>query len=102
MGLTMIVVERVPESMRGDLSRWMLEPRACVFVGNLSAMVRDSLWDRACDQSRSGACLMIHAANNEQGFEMRVHGDTSRAVVNFDGFVLVSNPKKSVNRPPDT
>lgn len=90
MALTVLIVERVPESLRGDLSRWMLEPRACVFVGDLSAVVRDSLWSRACERSRAGACLLLHATNSEQGLSVRSFGDPSRTPVDLDGYTLIS------------
>ncbi len=43
--MVVMILERVPESVRGELSLWMIEPKAGVFVGNLSALVRDKLWD---------------------------------------------------------
>lgn len=95
MALTVLILERVPDSLRGDLSRWLLEPRASVFVGDVSAIVRDSLWGRACERSRAGSCLLAYVAQNEQGFRLRVHGDPARKVADFDGFTLVSQPKKT-------
>ncbi|MEI8259518.1 MAG: type I-E CRISPR-associated endoribonuclease Cas2e, partial [Deltaproteobacteria bacterium] len=42
--LIVIVVERATPGLRGQLTRWMLEVRAGVFVGTLSSRVRDKLW----------------------------------------------------------
>jgi CRISPR-associated protein Cas2 len=92
MALTVIVVERVTAGVRGDLSRWMLQPGAGVFVGQLSATVRDSLWQRLQNHRGAGACVMVSAAANEQGFELRQHGDRSRALIDVDGFALVRLP----------
>ena len=39
-----MIPERVPQSLRGELTRWLLELKAGVFVGRVSAMVRERLW----------------------------------------------------------
>jgi len=38
--MTVIILERVPVGVRGELTRWMLEIHTGVFVGTLSARVR--------------------------------------------------------------
>jgi CRISPR-associated protein Cas2 len=30
-----MILEKVPTSLRGELTRWMLEPKSGVFVGNI-------------------------------------------------------------------
>lgn len=91
--MIVIVLERVPTSLRGELTRWLLEPRTGVFVGNVSAMVRDRLWERVCGSMRGGAGMLVHNAENEQGFAIRFWGSTSRWIVDFDGLTLVSVPQ---------
>jgi len=83
------ILERVPQGLRGELTRWMLEPHAGVFVGKVSAMVRDKLWEKVCKESRGGGCIMIHNTNNEQGFAIAVWGLTSRSVVDVEGILLI-------------
>ena len=90
--MVVIVLERVPASLRGELTRWLLELHAGVFAGRVSAMVRDRLWERACASMGGGAGLLLHSADTEQGFAVRFSGDTSRRVVDFDGLVLVQRP----------
>lgn len=90
--MTVIVLERVPVGLRGELTRWMLEVHAGVFVGRLSAMVRDLLWERACDQMREGAGLLVYQSNNEQGFALRSCGATSRKLIEAEGLFLVRIP----------
>ena len=95
MALIVISIERVSQSLRGDLTRWLLQPRAGVFVGDVSAAVRDRLWQRVCAHRGAGACLMVTGASeNEQGFELRQHGDRSRELVDIEGFALVRLPPK--------
>lgn len=97
--MVVIILEKVPISVRGELSRWMLELKTGVFVGNLSAMVRDNLWKMICDKVRGGACILVHRAATEQGFSIKFFGDTSRELVDFEGLklirVITNNEEKS-------
>jgi CRISPR-associated protein Cas2 len=90
--VTVIVLERVPVGVRGELTRWMLELQAGVFVGSLSAMVRDTLWEYICDQMREGAGFLVYSTNSEQGFAVRSCGRTDRRLVSIEGLTLVQIP----------
>ncbi len=92
--MVIVTLEKVPPSLRGELTRWLLEVKAGTFVGRVSALVRDKLWELVCEKSKGGGCLMVYDTNNEQGFGIRSYGDTSRELVDFDGLVLVRIPKK--------
>lgn len=87
--MTVIVLERVSASLRGELTRWLLEPHAGVFVGRPSALVRDKLWELVCDKVKGGAALLIYTADGEQGFAMRTFGKTARQLRDFEGLTLV-------------
>ncbi len=41
--MVVIILEKVPAGLRGELTRWLLELKAGVFVGKVSAMVRERL-----------------------------------------------------------
>jgi CRISPR-associated protein Cas2 len=84
-----LILERVPPGLRGEISRWMIEPKAGVFVGKLSAAVRDRLWEKAEKSAGEGAGMMIQTSNTEQGFDIRTFGDNSRSIVNMEGLWLV-------------
>lgn len=90
--MTVIVLERVPTSLRGELTRWMLEVQTGVFVGTLSALVRDLLWEYVCERLRDGAGALIYQTNTEQGFAIRTCGPTSRRLRDFDGLQLIEIP----------
>lgn len=90
--MTVIVLERVPVGVRGELTRWMLEIHTGVFVGSLSARVRDLLWDQVCDQMREGAAFLVYQTNNEQGFALRSCGRTDRRLIQVEGLFLVRIP----------
>ena len=63
--MTVIILERVPASLRGELTRWLLEPRTGVFVGRPSALVRDKLWELIGGKLKGGAALMIYRSDTE-------------------------------------
>jgi CRISPR-associated protein Cas2 len=87
--MIVLVLERVSASVRGHLTRWLLEPRAGVFVGKVSADVRERLWEQACKSRGAGAGVLVHNADTEQGFAMRVCGEPGREIVDFDGLFLI-------------
>ena len=88
--MVVMILERVPPGLRGDLSRWMIEPQAGIFLGRMTARVRDELWKRAVNQCRGGACLQIWSAPTEQGFEFRACGQSTRRLVDMEGLYLVA------------
>ena len=90
--MVVVILEKVPKSLRGELTRWMLEPKTGVFVGSVSGMVRELLWEKLCKGSRNGACIMVHSDNTEQGFSIRMHGDASRHLVDLEGLSLIRIP----------
>ncbi|HAZ64296.1 MAG TPA: type I-E CRISPR-associated endoribonuclease Cas2 [Armatimonadetes bacterium] len=87
--VVVLIVENAPRGLRGELSRWLIEPKAGVFVGNVSALVRDRLWERLCREAAPVSGLLIVGARTEQKFSIRVHGDPSRDIVEVEGLQLV-------------
>lgn len=98
--MIVILVERAPVSLRGELTRWLLEPKAGVFVGRVSAMVRDRLWQKTCEKVKNGACMMIWRTNNEQGFKIDFWSQPSRVVTDWDGLQLITKPDKVTSDSP--
>ena len=90
--MLVVILERVTPGLRGELSRWLIEPRAGVFVGDVSALVRDQLWEICGKRLRSGAMTQIWTTNNEQGFGMRSIGEPSRQLIDHEGLLLVCRP----------
>ena len=87
--MTVLVVERVRASLRGELTRWLLEVHAGVFVGTPPASVRDGLWSKACESAGAGGCVLAYQSEGEQGFTIRTCGSTRRAIEDWDGLTLV-------------
>jgi CRISPR-associated protein Cas2 len=92
--MVVIILEKVPPSLRGILTRWMIEPHPGVFVGHLSARVRDKLWERCLKAKRRGGVIQIWSTNNEQRFRIRMDGVTRREVVDWEGVQLIRLPNK--------
>jgi CRISPR-associated protein Cas2 len=93
--MMVLVLERVPVGLRGELSRWLLELRAGVFVGQVSALVRDLLWETCCQESKGGAAVLIYRTDNEQGFTFRLWGEPSYYPEEFEGLLLTRRPAKA-------
>ena len=92
--MVVFMLEKVPISLRGELTRWMLELKAGVFVGTISAMVRDLLWVKITWSLKSGGAIMIRTDTSEQGFAVSYWGETSRKIEDFEGLWLVGVEQK--------
>ncbi len=90
--MIVMILENVPVSLRGELSRWLLEPQAGLFVGHVSARVRDKLWEKCCRAKKTGSVLQIWSTNNEQRFQMRQYGRASRSIIEAEGIQLIQIP----------
>ncbi len=91
--MIVIVLEKVPLSLRGELTRWLLEVKNGVFVGHVSARVRDKLWQKCCKAKQTGGVTQIWSTNTEQRYKMRMCGDTQREIVDFEGLQLIRIPE---------
>lgn len=87
--MVVFVLENASPGLRGELSRWLFEVKAGVFVGKLSALVRDELWKMVESKIKNGSALLIYSTNSEQGFTARSLGDPSRQLIDIDGVLLV-------------
>lgn len=87
--MTVILLDRVSPGVRGHLGRWMLEIKAGVFVGKISARVRRELWEHLHQKLSARGVLMLYAAANEQGFTMEASGELAAHIHDFDGLLLV-------------
>lgn len=87
--MVVLICKNVKPSMRGELSRWMIEADAGVFIARLSSRVRDLLWAKVVEECGDGTALMVHTANTEQGFAVRAHGTSSRTPTDWEGVVLI-------------
>ena len=96
--MMVMVLERVTPSLRGELTRWLIQPKTGVFVGRVSARVRDLLWEKITSAKKGGAALLIYQDATEQGFSIRTAGRTSKVIEDFDGLFLPKTPIPARNR----
>ena len=85
----MIVIDNATEKMRGDLTKWLLEVKPGVFIGNVSAAVRERIWDKIQYNYEHMGALLIYSFANEQGFRIEMCGDPRRSVIDIDGIQLI-------------
>ena len=88
--MVILLTENVSEGLRGELTRWFLEVKAGTFVGNISAAVREQVWNEVKRQALTGAALLIYSAQNEQGFSIEMHNSPKRKVVDVEGINLMA------------
>lgn len=86
--MVVMILEAVPPALRGDLSRWLLALAPTVFVGRVSAAVRDGLWLRATSRLDTGRVIQAWRTPTEQGFDFRQHNAPGLQRAEFDGIVL--------------
>lgn len=87
----MLNVTVVSAGLRGDLTKWLDEISPGVFVGRPSARVRDLLWKRTIELAKDGRAILVYSADNDQGFEYRVHRH-DWTPEDFDGLTLMRRP----------
>ncbi|MDJ1130579.1 type I-E CRISPR-associated endoribonuclease Cas2e [Streptomyces iconiensis] len=88
--MTVLATTAVPDHVRGALTRWMTEPMPGLYVGTLSARVRDELWSVVHASIGTGAAVLIHPEANEQGFALHTAGERRRIPIDFDGITLIA------------
>ncbi len=89
--MVVVVLTDCPSKLRGDLSKWFFEINTGVYVGNVSARVREGIWKRICDNLKHGQATMVYSTKGEQKMEFCVH-NTSWKIVDLDGIKLMQRP----------
>lgn len=92
--MIIITLSKCPPALRGDLTLWLAEIDTGVFVGRLSARVREQLWQRIIQNAKEGRALMVYTARNEQGMDFRIHQGGWQPI-DFDGLKLMMRPAPS-------
>lgn len=89
--MIIVTMTDCPVGLRGDLTKWLLEINPGVFVGQVSARVREKLWERIIETTKGGRVTMVFNTNNEQRLDFRVHNSTWEPI-DFDGIKLMLRP----------
>lgn len=92
--MVVLVLSACPPGLRGYLTRWFLEISAGVFVGTVSRRVRELMWERTKEMTRTGRAIMVFSARNEQRLSFLVHGHHWEPV-DVEGITLMLRPTKN-------
>lgn len=87
--MIVLIGRNLKPQMRGEIGRYLLEVDAGVFVGHLSAQIREDLWKKVRESTAEGWVLLVGAARNEQGLDIRSHGRLDWQPVDFEGLTLI-------------
>ncbi len=96
--MIVLVLSACPAGLRGDLTKWVLEVSSGVFVGTVSARLREKIWDRVCELSRDGRAIMIYSSNGEQRLKFKVHRHDWEPT-DLDGLTLMKRPAAPSKKP---
>lgn len=88
--MIVITLTKVPRSLRGDLTKWFQEVQTGVYVGSVSARIRDRVWERVQQNIGGGQATMVYTAQNELGYQFKT-SRTDYDVVDFDGVPLMKH-----------
>ncbi|MBF4163033.1 type I-E CRISPR-associated endoribonuclease Cas2e [Nocardioides acrostichi] len=91
--MVVLVLTACPAGLRGHLTRWLLEVSPGVFIGEITARVRERMWLRVLELAKDGRAIMVYSADSEQGLSYRVHRHDWEPV-DFDGVWLMRRPEE--------
>lgn len=89
--MVVLVLTACPAGLRGHLTRWLMEISPGVFVGKVTARVREELWTQVLDLCKDGKALMVVSARTEQGLEIRSHRHDWE-LADLDGMTVMRRP----------
>lgn len=89
--MVVLVLENLLEGEKGHITRWLIEVKSGVFVGNVNVEIREKIWQRVQDsRSKDASALIIYKDNTEQGYSMKMIGNPRRYIVDFEGLSFVA------------
>lgn len=88
--MVVMILEKVPTLLRGELSRWLTPVGGGVHVGRVSALVRDELWSLAVAKAGQGRVIQIWQSRGEPGYALRVHGLSGSQLIDLEGLPLIA------------
>ena len=96
MPFTVITLKKVPQALRGDLTKWMQEITTGVYIGNFNTKVREKLWKRVKENVKDGEATLSFSYRNELGYQFDTH-NTNFSNIDMDGIPLVFIPNENVD-----
>ena len=88
--MLVIVLENAPPRLRGHLTKFFIEIRAGVYVGDYSIRVRERVWTVIQHEIDQGNAVIAWSCPNDIGFDFDTCGQNRRMPVELDGIKLCS------------
>ena len=96
MPFTVITLKKLPQALRGDLTKWMQEITTGVYIGNFNTKVREKLWKRVKENVKDGEATLSFSYRNELGYQFDTH-NTSFSNIDMEGIPLVFIPNENID-----
>lgn len=90
--MLVLIANHLPDKVRGVLKVWCLEPKANVFVTDVSKNIEDRIIKFLTPYMtpKSGILILRSNRNNIQGFDMHSIGDTKRKLTQNTGIIMIN------------
>lgn len=88
--MVVMILEAVPVGLRGELTRWLTQVAATVFVGRISSQVREALWALAVERVDAGQVIQVWSAQGEPGYSLRLHNMEKTQLVDIEGVPAIA------------
>lgn len=86
-----LVLAACPTGLRGDLTKWLYEVSAGVFIGTVNSRLREQIWQRVTENAGTGRAILIWSSRNEQKLNFAVNGHRWEPI-DIDGVTLMRRP----------
>lgn len=86
--MIVMILSKASESLKGEISRWLIEADNGIFFGDISRAVKDELLKRIknkIDKDKTGIIIIESNTTKEQGYTLETYGNTKRQIRDFDG-----------------
>ena len=93
--MIVLSLENFPEKIRGECTKYLMEIKYGLYVGNVSSLVKELLWE-TIKKNNVGEAVMLCSTNNEQGLSIETIGNPSRFVQDFDGIKLFTYKSENI------
>ena len=91
--MVVMILETVPVSAAGELTRWLIEPHPGVLCRpRLGAWCATGCGTSAARAAEAAACVQLWSTNNEQRFQMRSRGQDAAGDCRLRGAAVDPRP----------
>lgn len=88
--MLVVIANDLPAAVRGRMKLWFIEPRPNVFISGVKDAVAKKVVEYLYKHCPSSSGLMVFMRSPESpGYQIRMAGDTKRALTEISGLQLV-------------